>query len=918
MKGISAADFAGIARRRLLLIYMLFLIFPGMNVSAWAGTKYEPPDGRVIHGIGQYVSYFYTDAENWQLVQEYQNAINKIPMVYSVYAYLDPTINLIDQTDFIDITTNHGYPYVLVVGLGLFDISYILTGNINIPVQTILSGNWDGQIQNLAQRIKAVNAPVYLRPGFEFGSGNSGIHNDPDVGPTDFINIWMHIYNIFQQENVTNVAWVWNTVNPQSFNYMAWYPGDSYVDWWGINYFTASQINAGDGFLNNAAQHNKPVMICESNPIQNGGTTNSSNWNNWFIPYFQKIQNNQNIKAFIYISDPWDKSGFFDSWPDSRITSNSTIQANYSQEMTDSVYIHMDEYLANPGIIGLAPPAGSLVISEFMANPAAVSDNDGEYVEFYNNTADTIDIDGFILKDDDTDSIVINNGGPLLIPANGFLVMGNNGDSLMNGGYHNDYVYSSFALANASDEIVLQAPGGTEICRLVYANGNPFGGGVSLELSNVALHVNGVTQESDYVAASDTLPAGDLGSPGSAGNTQGAGGGNPAPAIGNVIRSPRIPNANQNTTIIADIADASVGRALLLVELRYVINDGTMQSVAMTNTGGNTYSADIPASDYGDGDRVEYWIYAEDDLVQSSESAHFDYFAGDTPISNIHPVDMNGALLYNGYDVRVTGVATAETGIYSTTNIDAYIQDSSGGVNIFQFGLPVSMTRENSYTVTGILDQFNGKAEVVPDDPVNDIVDNGPATLLNALEKTIAELLLDPEAYEGMLIKILQVDTTGGADPWPPSGSNANIEITDDGGNSLLTLRIDQDTDIDGSPEPNWPVDIQGIFAQFDNSSPYTEGYQIMPRDTADIGAACTPGFLGDINGDGIANSTDALIALSFDAGLPIPQPILDRINLGFGDVNTDGVTNSTDALLLLSFDAQIFVPFPVGDPVCL
>ncbi|NIR95740.1 MAG: PQQ-binding-like beta-propeller repeat protein, partial [Gammaproteobacteria bacterium] len=80
----------------------------------------------------------------------------------------------------------------------------------------------------------------------------------------------------------------------------------------------------------------------------------------------------------------------------------------------------------------------------------------------------------------------------------------------------------------------------------------------------------------------------------------------------------------------------------------------------------------------------------------------------------------------------------------------------------------------------------------------------------------------------------------------------------------------------------------------------------------------CTPGFLGDVNGDDLVNSTDALILLSFDAGLPIAPGILQRINIGFGDVTEDDVTNSTDALAILSYDAQIPVPFPVGDPVCL
>lgn len=81
---------------------------------------------------------------------------------------------------------------------------------------------------------------------------------------------------------------------------------------------------------------------------------------------------------------------------------------------------------------------------------------------------------------------------------------------------------------------------------------------------------------------------------------------------------------------------------------------------------------------------------------------------------------------------------------------------------------------------------------------------------------------------------------------------------------------------------------------------------------------SCTPGVLGDVNGEGLANSTDGLVLLSYDAGLPLPQPFLDRISLGFGDVNLDNFTNSTDALVILSWEAGFPVPFPVGEAVCL
>ena len=345
---------------RISATFLIFFILFASKILAQTSAKYEPPAGRVIHGLGQYTPFYYSEEENWQEVSEYQNAINHIPMVYSVYAILDPYANSLDSTDFIDITTNHGNPYILLVGLALMDSSYLNGYQINIPVNDILSGTLDYRIIDIAQRIKAVNAPVYLRPGFEFGAGNLGMHSDPNMTPVDFINIWIHIYNIFTQQNVNNVAWVWNTVNPNFFNYLEWYPGDEYVDWWGINFYTLNQIENSTSFLNDASLHEKPVMICESCPIHNNGTLNPDNWNDWFIPYFYKIRNNTQIKAFIYISDPWDR-GPFAMWADSRINNNELIRNNYEMEIDDSIYIHMDEYLANPNIIGDNVPPDSVM-----------------------------------------------------------------------------------------------------------------------------------------------------------------------------------------------------------------------------------------------------------------------------------------------------------------------------------------------------------------------------------------------------------------------------------------------------------------------------------------------------------------------------------------------------------------------------
>jgi len=310
-------------------------------------------------------------------------------------------------------------------------------------------------------------------------------------------------------------------------------------------------------------------------------------------------------------------------------------------------------------------------------------------------------------------------------------------------------------------------------------------------------------------------------------------GGDPPPNIFNITRTPHIPDANENTTVSADVTDDSFVNS---VELRYTINDGAMQNVVMTNISGDTWSADIPESAYDDGDRVGFWIWAQDDAPQTSESDTMNFFVGNTPISDLHAVDSDGVLIYGGYDARVTGVATVDNPTFSTSFLDVYMQDGSAGINVFSFNIDTSFSfvAGNDYTVVGTVDQFNGKTEIVPEDET-DIFDNGPGTIPSPVVKTIAELLLDPETYECMLVAILQVDTTGGGDPWPPLGSFADIEVTDDGGTSVLILRIDQDTNIDGTPEPNWPINVAGIFNQFDNTSPYTEGYQIIPRSTDDI-----------------------------------------------------------------------------------
>lgn len=132
-------------------------------------------------------------------------------------------------------------------------------------------------------------------------------------------------------------------------------------------------------------------------------------------------------------------------------------------------------------VAGIGP--GDVVITEIMANPDAVSDTNGEWFEVYNNTAADIDLNGWFLASSDDGTQLIDAGGPLSLPAGGYLVFGPNDVTAENGGVTVDYVYSGITLGNDSDDIAVQDPDAVVIDVVVYdATNFPMRSGASLSL----------------------------------------------------------------------------------------------------------------------------------------------------------------------------------------------------------------------------------------------------------------------------------------------------------------------------------------------------------------------------------------------------------------------------------------------------
>ena len=158
-----------------------------------------------------------------------------------------------------------------------------------------------------------------------------------------------------------------------------------------------------------------------------------------------------------------------------------------------------------------AASVSDLLITEVMANPLSVSDTQGEWLELFNPTSESIDLNGIKLSDAGTTGHIISSTGSLFINPGDYFVLARNGDSTANGGFIADYVVDSgFILNNSSDEIIFSDSSG-ELLRLDYGSGFAPAGS-SMEL------IDAVMLQGNYAASSNPFGAGDRGTPGEAGS----------------------------------------------------------------------------------------------------------------------------------------------------------------------------------------------------------------------------------------------------------------------------------------------------------------------------------------------------------------------------------------------------------------
>ena len=282
------------------------------------------PQGKIINGAGQDFSGYM----NYWNVMHTQDK----PLIYMTY------INLSDATS----NWADGLKSVLMSNAGKFQIPQI---GLSMTVdgtpsahyeQDVAAGLYDNKISMFIDGLQSLAIPAYIRIGYEFnGVGWNGYQ------PTDYKNAFKRITNMIRARGI-EVATVWDLAMDGVMNFEDYYPGDAYVDWWGINLFSASHFTDPNAqtFLDGARAHSKPVMIGETTPRSVGVLNGQQSWDQWFAPFFTFIHIHPEVKEFSYIDWNWSQYPQWSTWGDARLEQNALVGAGFAGEMDSIQYLH--------------------------------------------------------------------------------------------------------------------------------------------------------------------------------------------------------------------------------------------------------------------------------------------------------------------------------------------------------------------------------------------------------------------------------------------------------------------------------------------------------------------------------------------------------------------------------------------------
>jgi DNA/RNA endonuclease YhcR with UshA esterase domain len=274
-------------------------------------------------------------------------------------------------------------------------------------------------------------------------------------------------------------------------------------------------------------------------------------------------------------------------------------------------------------------------------------------------------------------------------------------------------------------------------------------------------------------------------------------------------------------------------------------------------------------------------------------------------ISTMVGVNSSGALDSLGARARLSGTVYGINQYSSSTTpvgVQYVIMDQTGGIMLrragtnFGYSGGTALSEGDSVECLGVLEQYNGLTQLNCDTIIR--VATGRTLALPAVVNTL------DESTENRLVRLNGLVLVGSNWPTGPITSGVNVDVSN--GATIFQMRILPQTDIDGTPAPTGYFDLVGLGLQYDNSSPFTSGYQIAPRSLADFTA------IPVVNTTANFARVDTLVSnqtgpIGMNVAIMNPHPVAQTLKV---KVNT-----SPGAVYGVTYET---FPVPVNDTITL
>ena len=189
--------------------------------------------------------------------------------------------------------------------------------NTNLKWADIADGKYDERfVRTAARRVKAYGEPMFIGFDIEFDrlTGSKG-------PVSDYVRAYRHIWRVFEDEGVDNVAWAWVPTGYVGYGndqrMLDGYPGDKFVDWVGYdpyNFYKCNgtswktfeqTISRGYNWLKANGLGHKPIILSEYGTQYDANHPNRSK--KWYQDIPEVLKRYPNLKGLVR----FDSNGVF-------------------------------------------------------------------------------------------------------------------------------------------------------------------------------------------------------------------------------------------------------------------------------------------------------------------------------------------------------------------------------------------------------------------------------------------------------------------------------------------------------------------------------------------------------------------------------------------------------------------------------